>query len=287
MERGKRQKRPRAGLKWPIISSMAILISFVIVGVFAQYLAPHGYRGTNLSDSLLPPVWMEGGKPEYLLGTDMMGRDILSRIIYGARVSLIVAILSVFFAGSVGTSLGIVAGYMGGWVDTVISRVVDVMLGFPSIVLAMVFAVVLGPSIGNIIVVIALVLWALYARQARAETLKVREMDYVTLARIAGCSDLTIMSRHILPNIINSMVVLATLQIGHVILLEASLSFLGVGVPAPTPSWGSMVADGRDRLVTAWWISGFSGVPIVLVVLAGNLFGDWLRDKLDPKLRAL
>jgi peptide/nickel transport system permease protein len=279
-------KRPTIGLKLGIVIPMVILVLFVLVAVFAESIAPHNPREINLANSILPPFW-QGGTIEYSLGTDLMGRDILSRIIYGARVSLFVSLVSNFLSGSIGIALGIIAGYMGGWVDTLVSRPVDLMLGFPTILVALVLAVLLGPSTFNVILVIALLLWATYARQARGETLKIREMDYVTLARVAGCSNLTIILRHILPNVLNSIIVLATLQVGYVIIMEASLSFLGCGVPPPEPSWGNMVAGGRDIIVSAWWVSFFPGFATMLVVLAGNVFGDWLRDRLDPRLRQL
>jgi peptide/nickel transport system permease protein len=263
-----------------------VLLLFVIAAVSADITAPHSPTEIALADSLVPPFW-QGGTSEHLLGTDMLGRDILSRLIYGARVSLLVSVLSIFLAGSIGAALGIIAGYWGGWIDTVISRTIDVMMGFPAILLALILVVTLGASLSNVIFVLVIVLWAQYARQARGETLKVREMDYVTLARIAGCSDLIVMLRHVLPNVLNSLIVLATLQLGYVIIMEASLSFLGCGIPPPTSSWGSMVSDGRELLVSAWWVSFFPGLATMLVVLAGNNFGDWLRDRLDPKLRQL
>lgn len=274
-------------LTWGIVPSVLILILFLVAAIFADYLAPHSYRGVNLANALTPPFWQEGGTTEYLLGTDRIGRDILSRIIYGARVSLIVAAIGVLASGGIGSVLGIIAGYRGGKVGIIISRVIDVMLGFPTILLALVLTIVLGPSLFNVAFVVILIYWARYARQARGEALKIREMDYVTLARTAGCSDLTIMLRHILPNVLNSLIVLATFNVGTVITLEATLSFLGCGIPPPTPSWGSMCSDGRGLLVSAWWVSFMPGLAITLVVLSGNLFGDWVRDRLDPKLRDL
>lgn len=271
---------------WGIIPSISILILFVVGAIFADYLAPHNPTAINLVNALAPPFF-QGGTTEYLLGTDSLGRDILSRIIYGARVSLNVAAIGVLAAGSIGTTLGMIAGYKRGKMDTIISRAVDVMLGFPTILLALVLAIVLGPSLFNVAFVVTLIYWARYARQARGEALKIREMDYVTLARTAGCSDLTIMRRHILPNVVNSLIVLATFNVGTVITLEATLSFLGCGIPPPTPSWGSMCAAGRGLVVSAWWVSFTPGAAITLVVLSGNLFGDWLRDRLDPKLRDL
>jgi peptide/nickel transport system permease protein len=280
------KKRSAGRMKLGIVLSISILALFVGVAVFADYLAPHNPTKINLAKNLTPPFF-QGGTKVYLLGTDQLGRDILSRLIYGARVSLIVAALGVLLSGGIGGALGILAGYWGGKTDAIISRAADVMLGFPTILLALVLAIVLGASLFNIALVVVLIYWARYARQSRAETLKVREMDYVTLARTAGCSDLIIILRHILPNVLNSLIVLATFNAGAVITLESSLSFLGAGIPPPTPSWGSMCADGRGLLVEAWWVSLMPGVAITLVVLSGNLFGDWLRDKLDPKLRDL
>ncbi|MFC1820633.1 ABC transporter permease [Thermodesulfobacteriota bacterium] len=282
-----KKKRSFLEIKAGIAPSIVILLLFVIVALFADYLAPYSPKANNLANALMPPFFQQGGTTEYLLGTDRLGRDILSRILYGARVSLIVAAIGVLIAGSIGGTLGIVAGYLGGRVDTLISRSIDVMMGFPTILLAMVLAIVLGPSLFNVAIVVVLIYWARYARQARAETLRIREMDFVTLARTAGCSDLTIMRRHVFFNVLNSLVVLATFNVGTVITLEATLSFLGAGIPPPTPSWGSMCADGRGILVSAWWVSFMPGLAITLVVLSGNLFGDWLRDRLDPKLRDL
>ncbi len=270
-----------------IVPSISILTLFGLAAIFADYLAPHSPTAIDLANTLTPPFWQEGGTTEYLLGSDRLGRDILSRLLFGARVSLFMAVIGVLGAGGIGGMLGIIAGYNGGKIDTIISRAVDMMLGFPTILLAMVLAIVLGPSIFNVSLVITLTFWARYARQARAEVLRIREMDYVTLARTVGCSDLTIMRRHIAPNLVNTLIVLATFNVGTVITLEATLSFLGVGMPPPTPSWGSMCADGRSILASAWWVSLMPGVAITLVVLSGNLFGDWLRDRLDPKLRDL
>ncbi|MBA7692402.1 Glutathione transport system permease protein GsiD [subsurface metagenome] len=228
---------------------------------------------------------MQGGSPEHLLGTDAFGRDTFSRLIYGARISLVVSLLAVFFAGSVGTAVGLIAGYFGGWVDVLLMRVVDVGLSIPLILMAIILVSVLGPSITNVILVILLLLWPRYARQIRAETLSIKQQPFVDLARVAGCSPIRIMWVHIFPNVIPSLLVLATLQVGWVIIMESSLSFLGVGIPPPQPAWGVMVADGRGLIATAWWISLWPGLAILLTVLSFNLLGDWLRDRLDPKLR--
>jgi peptide/nickel transport system permease protein len=282
-----KKKSPAIRFRWGFLIPLLIIILFVISATFADFLVTHNPKGIDLANSLTPPIWQEGGKAEFPLGTDMNGRDILSRLIYGARISLIVALISVFVAGSIGGVLGILAGYKGGWVDSIISRAIDVFLGLPLILLALALAIILGASMLNVILVLVLVFWALYARMARSETLQVREMGYVTLARTAGCSDFTIMWRHILPNVLNSLIVMSTFNIGSAIILEAALSFLGAGIPPPTPSWGAMCADGQDILTRAWWVSFMPGVAIMLVVLSGNLLGDWLRDKLDPKLRDL
>ncbi len=273
--------------KLGIVIPVVILVIFVVTGTLAQYLAPHNPVKINLANSLAPPFFASGGTLAYPLGTDLLGRDILSRIIFGARVSLIVGLAGVLASGLIGGTLGIIAGYYGGNIDRLISRAVDLTLGLPLILLALVLAVVFGASLFNVILIIVLLYWARYTRLARGETLKIREMDYVSLARTAGVPDQVIMFRHILPNVLNSLIVLATLNVGTVITLEASLSFLGAGIPPPTPSWGGMVSDGRGTLVTAWWVSFMPGLAITLVVLSGNMFGDWLRDKLDPKLRGL
>jgi peptide/nickel transport system permease protein len=227
----------------------------------------------------------KGGSWEYPLGTDKQGRDILSRIIHGARVSLTVSLVAVFIAGLVGTSLGLMAGYFGGGMDHLLMRVVDIALSIPAILLALVLVAALGPSFVTVIAVIAGIFWSRYARLVRGNTLAVMSQDFVARARVAGASNFRIMVRHIFPNVVNTVIVLATLEIGQVILLEATLSFLGAGIPRPTPAWGLMVSDGRELIVDAWWVAFFPGIAILLVVLSLNLFGDWLRDRLDPKLR--
>lgn len=278
----------RLGLSSIVTSIIGLVIIglLVIVAVLAPFIAPYDPTKGTLSDRLTPPAWQEGGSIAHLLGTDLLGRDTLSRLIFGARTSLAVAVLAILVSGIAGSLLGATAGYLGGWSNTIIMRLVDVAFSFPAILLAMVLAVVVGPSFFNIIFVISLVLWAEYARMARGETLRVREMDYVALAQVAGVSKTRIMMRHILPNVASSLIVLATLQVGIVIIMESSLSFLGVGVPPPTPDWGSMIAEGRSYVVTAWWLSVVPGVAIVVTVLSFNLLGDTLTEILNPALRA-
>ena len=227
----------------------------------------------------------EGGSWEYPLGTDKQGRDILSRIMHGARVSLLVSSMAILLGGGLGTALGMLAAYRGGKVDAVIMRIVDIKLAFPTILLALVLVAAIGAGFTTVIVVIAVLLWARYARVVRGEALAIKQQDFIDRARVSGASNVRIMMRHIFPNLVNTVVVLATLEVGHVIILESTLSFLGAGIPAPTPAWGVMVADGRDLITTAWWIFLFPCLAIVLTVLSMNLLGDWLRDRLDPKLR--
>jgi len=271
--------------RFPSISLFILIFLLVLPGIFAPQLAPHNPIKGSLGARLKPPAWVAGGSITYPLGTDKVGRDILSRIIYGARVSLSVSLVAIVVSGAIGVTLGLIAGYFGGKIDALIMRLVDISLGLPVILIALVFVAVVGPSFGTVIIVTSFLLWARYARQVRGETLSIRERDFISRARVAGASHLRIMFRYILPNVINTLTVLATLQIGAIILLESTLSFLGAGIPRPTPTWGSMIADGRDLIVVAWWIAMFPGLAIMLTVLSLNLLGDWLRDHLDPKLR--
>ena len=275
---------------------VVLAIVLVLPAIFANLLAPYDPLDAKLSDRLLPPFWMgeqvvdgvvirEGGSTEYLLGTDKQGRDILSRMIHGARISLMVSLISIFLGGVVGGSLGLISGYFGGLQDHLIMRLVDIAISIPGVLLALVIVSVLGPSLQTVVIVIALLLWARYARMMRGEGLSIKHNAFVDRARVAGASNFRILTHHIFPNAVNTAVVLATLEIGHVILLEATLSFLGAGIPRPTPAWGLMVADGREQIVASWWLAFFPGMAILLTVLSMNLLGDWLRDKLDPKLR--
>jgi len=266
--------------------AMAILVFLLVIpGLFAEWIAPHDPIKGSLALRLKPPMWEKGGSITYPLGTDKVGRDVLSRIIYGARVSLRVSIEGIIVSGFIGTALGLISGYFGGRVDALIMRLVDISLGLPIILVALVFVAALGPSFSTVIAVITILLWARYARQVRGEVLSIKERDFIARARVAGASHFRIMFRYLLPNVVNTLIVLATLQVGFVIIFESSLSFLGAGIPRPTPAWGLMVADGRELIVTAWWISMFPGIAIMLTVLSFNLVGDWLRDHLDPKLK--
>jgi len=271
--------------RFPGVAMIILVFLLVIPGLFAEWVAPHDPIKGSLAARLKPPMWEKGGTSTYPLGTDKVGRDVLSRIIYGARVSLRVSLEAIIVSGVIGTTLGLLAGYFGGRIDGFIMRLVDISLGLPIILIALVFVAALGPSFATMNAVITVALWSRYARQVRGEVLSIKQRDFIARARVAGASHLRIMFRYLLPNVVNSLIVLATLQVGFVILLESSLSFLGAGIPRPTPAWGLMVADGRELIVTAWWIAMFPGLAIMLTVLSMNLVGDWLRDHLDPKLK--
>ena len=271
-------------LPWIPLITIGIM---VFAAVFAPILAPYSPTKQTLSHKLLPPAWQEEGTSEHLLGTDILGRDILSRLIYGARVSLMVAATALISGGVLGGALGIISGYVGGKVDTLIMRAVDATLAFPTILFALLLAVTMGQGVLTVVLAVTLILWARFARVTRGEVLALKTNDYIALARIHGCSSFRIMAVHIMPNVFNTFMVMLTLHVGLVILTEASLSFLGAGIPPPTPSWGQMVADGRAKVASAWWISIIPGLAITMVVIAFNVFGDWLRDRLDPKLRQL
>lgn len=273
--------------RYPVIPVAVLLIVLVIPALFAELIAPHDPIDGNLRARLLPPAWTDGGDWSYPLGSDRQGRDILSRMIFGARTAALVSLAALAVGGIVGSVLGLVAGYFGSWWDHVIMRLVDINLSLPLILLALVLVVLFEPGTATTVAVVALLLWSRYARQVRAEVLTLKEMDFVARARVAGASNFRIVFRHILPNVFNTIIVLATLQVGNVILLEASLSFLGAGIPPPNPAWGVMVAEGRDFIVTSWWLSVIPGLAIMFTVLSMNLLGDWLRDYLDPKLRQL
>ncbi len=270
----------------PIIP-IVIISLLVLTAVLADFLTPYSPVDISLANRLRPPFWEDRGSLAHPLGTDPMGRDLLTRMIYGARVSLVVAILGLLVGGGVGAGLGLIAGYYGGRIDALVMRIADTTMAFPIILFAILLVVALGGNLATVVIAVSLVLWARFARVIRGEVLSLRERDFVAQARIAGCSPARIMLVHLFPNIVNTLVVLLSLQVGWVIIVEASLSFLGAGVPPPTPTWGSMIAEGRDYIATAWWVSFFPGLAILATVLSFNLFGDWLRDALDPKLRQL
>ncbi len=274
-------------LRLPPLIPTAIVLLFVLVAALANWVSPADPYEQTLRARFAPPVWEHGGTWKHVLGTDRLGRDLLARIIFGARVSLAAGVLTVLVAGLVGAAVGLVAGYYRGRVDVVLMLITDATLSFPIILLALILAVTVGPSFTNVIVAIAVILWARYARVIRGEVLALMEQDFVAQARIVGCGAWRLITRHLFPNTLNTLVVLLTLQVGYVIIVEASLSFLGAGIPPPTPAWGSMIAEGRDFITTAWWVSLFPGLAILLVVLAFNLLGDWLRDALDPNLRQI
>jgi peptide/nickel transport system permease protein len=270
------------------IFPLLILATLIFTAVAADFLAPHNPEVGNLRYRYRPPVWQDKGSWEYVLGTDHMGRDILSRLIFGARISLLVGVTASIFAGALGTTLGIMSGFRGGWVDQVIMRLTDAWLALPGVTFAILFAVLMQPGKWNIILILGLVYWTRYARVIRGEVLSLKERDYVRLATVAGCSRAKIMWTHILPNVANSAIVIATLQIGVSIITEATLSFLGVGVAPPEPAWGLMLAEGKSGLMAGyWWLSVLPGLCIMLVVLAANLLGDWFRVWSDPQLRQL
>jgi peptide/nickel transport system permease protein len=278
---------PRARLLGvPRLAGGAVALA-IAVALLAGVLAPHDPEAINPIEGEKPPAFVSGGSWTYPLGTDRKGRDILSRVILGTRVSLAVATGAIVLGGVVGAGLGVLAGWRGGVADALIMRAADAFLAFPSVLIALVLAVTVGPSFGVVVTVLALILWARFARLVRGEVLYWKMRDFIGLARVAGGSGPYIVRRHVLPNIMNSLVVLATLQVGWAMVVEASLSFLGAGIPPPTPTWGNMVAEGLSFVERAWWISICPGVAMMVVVLAFNVVGDWIRDALDPRLRQL
>lgn len=276
------------------------LLAFV--AIFAPVIAPHSKLdpvtptpaqcakkfGTDNCPYVddLPPFWSPEGSLTTPLGTDFLGRDVLSRLMYGARISLLVALTGTVVAGAIGTFLGVLAGYLGRWWDQIIMRVTDAWLTLPSLVFAILISSVRGPGVWNVVLILALVFWSRYSRAVRGEVLALRERDFVKLAEINGIRKWKIITRHLLPNVMNTVMVLFSLQVGVAVIIEASLSFLGVGVPPPEPSWGLMMAEGRDALMQgSWWLAVFPGICITMLVLSANMLGDWLRVRLDPQLR--
>ena len=268
-----------------VVCSGLILLGLVVTAVFAPQVAPHNPTRERLIDRLLPPAWAEDGGWQYVLGTDHLGRDLLSRIIYGSRVSLVVGFTAVVIGGVLGTALGVIAGFFGGPSDEIIMALADMQLAFPTILLAIAIIAVLGPSFSNLVFVIGVSGWVTYARVARGQVLSLREKEFVEAIRAQGGSRLRIIWRHILPNTLAPLIVVATLDLARTIILESTLSFLALGIQPPTPSWGGMLSDGREYLLSAWWIATFPGVALMLTALSFNRLGDWLRDRTDPRLR--
>jgi peptide/nickel transport system permease protein len=269
----------------PIIVGGGILLAVVLMAVLAPLISPHDPLAQVLTDRLKPPAWLVGGSPNYLLGTDADGRDLLSRIIWGSRTSLEIGILSVALGAAIGVSTGLLAGFRGGWVDVIIGRLADIQQAIPFLVLALAVIAVVGSSILTLVLVLGAGSWLYYHRVVRGEVLAIRERPYIEAARAVGVGDWRILSRHILPNIAGSIVVIITLQIPQVILFTAGLTFLGLGVPPPTPEWGRLIFEGRDYLQSAWWLTLAPAAFLVLFVLGVNLLGDELRDRLDPVRR--
>jgi peptide/nickel transport system permease protein len=263
-----------------------IVLVVVLTAIFAPLLAPYDPAKTNASMRLLPPMWVDKGMNEFPLGTDNLGRDILSRIIYGSQISLIVGISSVIISGVIGVILGLLAGYYGRWTDTVIMRVVDSLLAIPTILFMLVVLAIIGPGLGTLIFVIGITHWVTYARIVRGEVLSVKERDFVRAAKAVGAKNSRIIITHILPNVTSSFIVISTLSVATNIILEASLSFLGLGIQPPDVSWGGMLSDGRQYLATSWWVATFPGIAITITVLAIIFLGDWLRDVLDPRMKS-
>ena len=275
------------GSRWrhaKTVLGVGIVVGVILVAILAPVLAPYDPDKLNLIHRLTPPSWDPAGSSKHLLGTDQLGRDLLSRIIYGARVSLLVGFLSVITSGVLGTLLGLIAGYYGGILDTVIMRITDIQMALPFMLLALLVVALLGPSLSNIIVVFTITAWYIYTRVSRASTLSVREYQYVEAARALGATDLRVLLRHVLPSLLSTLLVAASFESARIITTEAALGFLGLGVPPPTPTWGNMLSDGREYIQNAWWISTFPGLALMITVLGINILGDVLRDILDPGL---
>ena len=280
-----RALRLAQGLRRAPLIPLSILLFFVVLAIFADVISPYSSTEVSLRDRLTPPAWAGDGNWGHPLGTDPLGRDLATRVAYGARTSLMVAAATVLLSAAIGVILGLIAGYNRGIVDTVIMRAADITIAFPIILFAIMLVVILGPGIFNLVAAVGVVLWARFARVIRGEVLILMERDFIARARVSGCSSVRIIVTHLFPNIVNTTVVLLTLQIGFVIIIESSLSFLGAGVPPPTPAWGSMIAEGRDYTTNAWWVSVVPGVALALIVISFNLLGDWLREALDPRQR--
>lgn len=283
----RRAMRSLVQAKWPLLALLVLLL-VVFAGIFGPWISPLDPNRQDIMVRLADPLTEGRRNAFFLLGTDGLGRDVLSRLLYGARISLLVGVCAIMVGGTIGVVAGLVAGYFGGWIDDVIMRLGDIQLAFPFILLAIMFLVILGPGVMNIIIVLGVGQWVTYARIVRAQTLSLREKEYVEAARALGDSTFLIIFRTILPNIIAPLTVIASFNVASVILSEASLSFLGLGVPPNVPTWGAMLADSRDQLMAnKWWLAFFPGIAIVLTVLSFNILGDWLRDFLDPRLKTM
>jgi len=283
-ERGRPLLRQLSRLRWGVASA-AILLVIVLSALLAPWIAPHDPLVVDIRHRLAPPAWMAGGTPDHLLGTDQVGRDLLARVIYGGRISLLVGVAAVILSASIGILAGLAAGYFGGFVDWAIMTVVNIVLTFPFVLLALAVIAVLGPSLPNMIAVLGVAGWPIYARVIRAETQALREREFVTAGRALGMSHARLIFRQILPNLVSAGVVIATLQVAQVIVLESFLSFLGLGVQPPTPAWGNMLGEGRVYMLNSWWIAAFPGAAIFVTTLVINLLGNALRDWLDPRLK--
>jgi ABC-type dipeptide/oligopeptide/nickel transport system permease subunit len=271
-------------LRWGLAAA-GVLLLIVATTVLAPWISPHDPLAVNIRHRLAPPAWMEGGSAENLLGTDQVGRDLLSRMIYGGRVSLVAGVAAVLMSATIGVLLGLAAGYFGGSADWTIMTVINVMLTFPFVLLALAVIAVLGPNLVNMIIVLGVAGWPIYARTVRAETLTIREREFVLAGRALGMSHLRLVFRQIVPNLVSVIVVIATLQVAQVIVLESFLSFLGLGIQPPTPAWGNMLGEGRLYMLNSWWIATFPGLAIFLTTLVINLMGNALRDWLDPHMK--
>jgi len=272
--------------RYPVLP-VIVAVGLAIMAIFAPWVAPNHPLESELDKLAAPPVWIEGGSWDYVLGADKIGRDLLSRIIHGSRISLSVAFIVIICGSVIGSGIGIASGMAGGIWDEIAMRIVDLVYATPFLLIALVAAVVFGASLELVLILLTIFSWPIFARQTRGLTLQLKNMDYVASSRVASASEIRIAFRHILPGVVNTIVVIATLQIGSLILTESVLSYLGVGIPAPQPAWGSMVADGREFITTAWWVPVMPGAAIFLTVFAFNFIGDWLRDYLDPRLRQI
>lgn len=267
------------------VLSVLVVLGFCVLAVFAPLIAPHDPNADDLFRRLQPPAWRDGGEWAYPLGCDALGRDILSRLIHGSRISIIIGVTVILVATTIGTLAGLASGYLRGVIDVLIARLCDILLGFPYLIFAIGLMAMMGPGFENIILVLVYKEWVLPCRVVRGETLAAREMEYVESARALGASPVHVMLREILPNILSPVIVVATYRIAQVIIVEASLSFLGIGVQPPTASWGSMIADGREFMLGAWWVSTFPGLAILALVLAINVASQGLRDAFDPRFQ--